>query len=254
MFITIIGWVLIVAAIFFVVGGFAKNEDGSKTSKQDKRIAVVVAIILLFVGGYMTGHHGRQVKAEKAAESSSIAKVSSKKAEDSAKNKLTSSEITNSKDESKTLAKASSEAESREKENMKKPNPDGSDASSEVNTTDTRANKIGFKPDKSKLKEEGYVWVPKDTTNLNVKFSIGEDNKINGAKIMEHGTREGMLKFFRKVTADDLKEIDDPDNPDLYYSKKLDKYYHVGSWEDSSMKNIYKSAQLNAGKNADEMN
>ena len=120
--------------------------------------------------------------------------------------------------------------------------------------TSEPTNKVGYKLDKSELKEEGYVWVPKDTTDLNVKFSVGEDNKINSAKIMEHGTRDGMLKYFKKVTASDLKAVDDPDNPDLYYSQKLGKYYHVGSWEDSDMKNVYKSAQLNIGKNADEMN
>ena len=82
----------------------------------------------------------------------------------------------------------------------------------------------------------------------------GSHNFLVVNYIMEHGTRDGMLKYFRKVTASDLKAVDDSDNPDLYYSKKLGKYYHVGSWEDSDMKNVYKSVQLNIWKNADEMN
>lgn len=124
---------------------------------------------------------------------------------------------------------------------------------SSLNKKHEPANRIGYKLNKRTLKKQGYVWVPKDTTDLKVQFSVGENKKINGAKITEHATRTGMLKYFKKVTASDLKEVDDPNNPDLYYSKKLNKYYHVGNWEDSNMKNVYKSAQLNIGKNADDM-
>lgn len=123
MFITIIGWILIVVAVLLLIGGLSKNKDGSKTSSKEKISVILLAIVLAFGGSFMTGHHGRQVKANKAAESSSIAKVSSKK-------ESRASSISESKKDDKVLAKASSEAESTEKENMKKPNTSSSSAES----------------------------------------------------------------------------------------------------------------------------
>ncbi|HJE97897.1 MAG TPA: hypothetical protein K8V00_09770 [Ligilactobacillus acidipiscis] len=136
MFITIIGWIVIIVAILLLIGGLSKNQDGAKPSKEEKITVTVLAVILVLLGGYMTGHHGRQVKTDKAAESSSIAKASSKK-------ESRASSIAESKDESKVLAKASSNAESTEKENMKKSDSSSSSVeSSNVKETDNAKSKL----------------------------------------------------------------------------------------------------------------
>lgn len=123
MFITIIGWIAIAFAVFLLIGGLTKNQDGTKPNKSEKLVTIVIAVILILGGGYMTGHHGRQVKTDKAAESSSIAKSSSRK-------ESRASSIAESKEESEVLAKASSDAASTEKENMKKPNSSSSSVES----------------------------------------------------------------------------------------------------------------------------
>lgn len=55
MFITIIGWIVIIVAIFLLIGGLSKNQDGSKPNKKEKTAITALAIVLVLCGGYMTG-------------------------------------------------------------------------------------------------------------------------------------------------------------------------------------------------------
>lgn len=242
MFITIIGWIVIIVAILLLIGGLSKNQDGAKPSKEEKITVTVLAVILVLLGGYMTGHHGRQVKTDKAAERSSIAKASSKK-------ESLASSIAESKNESKVLAKASSNAESTEKENMKKPdNTKSQKKQAAVSRTNEHMNKIGYLLDKSSVKKKGLVYVSKNDTDFDAIYSVDNDNRIIAVRINEVGDRDQMLDYFKEVTVGDLEPVNDTSEPDVYFSKSENKYYHVTDWEETKTESLYKSAQINEGK------
>lgn len=242
MFITIIGWIVIIVAILLLIGGLSKNQDGSKPSKKEKTTITALAVVLVLFGGYMAGHHGRQVKADKAATSSSIAKSSSKR-------ESRASSIAESKHESKVLAKASSDAESTEKENMKKPdNTKAQQKQAAASRENEHMNKIGYLLDKSSVKKKGWIYVSKDTTDLDATYSVNNDNRIIAVRINEVGDRDQMLDYFKEVTAGDLEPVNDTSEPDVYFSKSENKYYHVTDWEETKTESLYKSAQINEGK------
>lgn len=78
MFIDIIGWIIIVAAILLVIGSFMKNDNGEKSKWSERAFSIVLAVILLIVGVFATGHTKR-VNDDKAAAARSSKLASSKR-------------------------------------------------------------------------------------------------------------------------------------------------------------------------------
>lgn len=71
MFITIFGWLIILLAVGVSVGVFLKNEDGTSYSISQKILTIVVSVLVIFFGLYLTGHSKRVNEAKQESISSS---------------------------------------------------------------------------------------------------------------------------------------------------------------------------------------
>lgn len=110
--------------VLAIVGFICLIKRNGKAKKSF--MWALVGIIVLIVGVIAAPKENDSAdSSNSSAKTSKVAKKESK-SNTSKKKKLTSSEIVSSKEESSVLAKASSEGESREKENMKKPSESSS--------------------------------------------------------------------------------------------------------------------------------
>lgn len=71
MFITILGWIIIVFTVLVCIGMFLKNEDGTSNSISQKILTIVVSVLVIFFGLYLSGHSKRVNEAKQESISSS---------------------------------------------------------------------------------------------------------------------------------------------------------------------------------------
>ena len=71
MFITILGWIIIVFGVLACIGAFLKNEDGTSNSLSQKILTIVVGVLVIFFGLYLSGHSNRVNEAKQEYISSS---------------------------------------------------------------------------------------------------------------------------------------------------------------------------------------
>ncbi|MBC6382391.1 hypothetical protein [Lactiplantibacillus plantarum] len=89
MFITILGWIIIVFTVLLCISMFLKNEDGTSNSISQKILTIVVSVLVIFFGLYLSGHSKRVNEAKQESISSSRKESISQSKEDS---KFSSSE------------------------------------------------------------------------------------------------------------------------------------------------------------------
>lgn len=101
MFITILGWIIIVFTVLVCIGTFLKNEDGTSDSISQKILTIVVSVFVIFFGLYLSGHSNRVNEAKQESISSSRKESISQSKESKEASKSSSSEDKESSEDDK---------------------------------------------------------------------------------------------------------------------------------------------------------